>query len=182
MFISIGGIGLVLGAATLSNEPPGQVGLSVFGFAGALVPVAIVIAILRHGLYDIDKIITRTLGYAVVTGVMALVFIGVVLLLLGLLTWVAQGLIPSSQGRSIAVAISTLVVFGLFQPVRRHVQRAVDRRFDRARYDADQTVRAFTGRLRHDVDLAAVSREIVDTATLAVRPSSVTVWLRGSGR
>ena len=151
-------------------------------FVGALIPVAIGIAILRYRLYDIDRIISRTLGYAVVTGVLAIVFLGVVLLLGGLLTIVAQGLIPSSQGRSIAVAVSTLVVFGLFQPVRRRVQRAVDRRFDRARYDADQTVRAFTGRLRNDVDLAAVTKEIVDTATTAVRPTSVTVWLRGAER
>jgi hypothetical protein len=168
-------------SASLFDDPP-EIGLALFGFAGALVPVAIGIAILRHGLYDIDRIITRTLGYAVVTGVLALVFIGVVLLLLALLTWVAKGFIPSSQGRSIAVAISTLVVFGLFQPVRRRVQRAIDRRFDRVRYDADQMVRTFAGRLRNDIDLGAVSQEIIDTATTAVRPATVTVWLRGTGR
>ena len=179
--VTIGALAVAGLSALLFDDPP-ELGLALFGFAGALVPIAIGIAILRHGLYDIDRIISRTVGYAVVTGVLALVFTGVVLLLLGLLTWVTQGLIPSSQGRSIAVAISTLVVFALFQPVRRRVQGAVDRRFDRARYDADQMVRAFAGRLRNDVDLAAVSAEIVDTATNAVRPTSVTVWLRGAGR
>jgi hypothetical protein len=178
MFISIAGIGLGLAGAALSKEPPGEIGLAVFGFAGALVPVAIGIAILRHGLYDIDRIISRTLGYAVVTGLLAVVFVGVILLLGRVPAALAQGLIPDEQWTSIGVAISTLVAFALFQPVRRRVQRAVDRRYDRARYDADRTVRAFSSRLRYDVDLAAVSQEIVDTATTAVRPTSVTLWLR----
>ena len=94
----------------------------------------------------------------------------------------ANDAVPTDRGGTIAVAVSTLVVFVLFQPVRRVVQRAVDRRFDRARYDADQMVAAFAGRLRNDVDLQAVSLEIVTTATKAMRPASATVWLRGSGR
>ncbi len=106
-------------------------------------------------------------------------FTGVILLVGGLLTVLANGVVPSN---TIAVAISTLVVFALFQPVRRGVQRAVDRRFDRARYDAGRTVEAFTDRLRYDVDLAAVSQEIVVTATAAVRPTNAGVWLRRAGR
>jgi MFS family permease len=164
-------------SASLSDRPS-EIGLALFGFAGALIPVAIGIAILRHGLYDIDRIISRTLAYATVTAVLAVVFTGVILLVGGVLTALAQGVIPSDQGRTIAVAISTLVVFALFQPVRRGVQRALDRRFDRARYDAGRTVEAFTDRLRYDVDLAAVSQEIVVTATAAVRPASATIWLR----
>ncbi len=113
----------------------------------------------------------------VVMGVMTLV-----LLLGGALTSVTRGVIPVAQGETIAVVASTLVVFLLFQPVRRRVQRSVDRRFDRARFDAEVVVRAFASRLRDDVDLAAVSREVADTATNVVRPRSVSIWLRGARR
>ena len=167
--------------AALTDRPP-EAGLALFGFISALVPVAIGMAILRYRLYDLDRIISRTLAYATITGVLAFVFTAVILAVSGLLTAFAQGVVPSNQGRSVAVAVSTLVVFALFQPVRRSVQRAIDRRFDRARYDADKTVVAFTGRLRDDVDLAAVSQEIVSTATIAVRPTTATVWLRGKPR
>ena len=178
LLVSVGGIAAAVGGALLSNQAP-EAGLVVFGFAGALIPVAIGIAIFRYRLYDIDRIISRTLAYAVVTGVLAVIFAGVILLVAGLLTSFAQGLVPSADGQTIAVAISTLVVFALFQPVRRSVQRAVDRRFDRARYDALQTIAAFTGRLRNDIDLESVSNEITRTAVTAVRPASASVWLRG---
>ena len=178
LLVSVGGIAAAVGGAFLSNQAP-EAGLVVFGFAGALIPVAIGIAIFRYRLYDIDRIISRTLAYAVVTGVLAVIFAGVILLVAGLLTSFAQGLVPSADGQTIAVAVSTLVVFALFQPVRRSVQRAVDRRFDRARYDALQTIAAFTGRLRNDIDLESVSDEITRTAVTAVRPASASVWLRG---
>jgi hypothetical protein len=156
------------------------VGLALFGFVGALIPVAIGIAILRYRLYDIDSLISRTVVYASITGLLAAVFAGMTLLVSGLLTSLADDVVPSSQTRTIAVAVSTLVVFTLFRPLRRRVQRTVDRHFDRARYDADQTVRAFTGRLRRDIDLASVSQEIVQTAILAVHPTRAAIWLRGS--
>ena len=178
LLVSVGGIAAAVGGAFLSNQAP-EAGLVVFGFAGALIPVAIGIAIFRYRLYDIDRIISRTLAYAVVTGVLAVIFAGVILLVAGLLTSFAQGLVPSADGQTIAVAVSTLVVFALFQPVRRSVQRAVDRRFDRARYDALQTIAVFTGRLRNDIDLESVSNEITRTAVTAVRPASASVWLRG---
>ena len=145
-------------------------------------PIAIAVAILRYHLFEIDRLISRTLAYAAVTGILAIVFVGVILLMTQLFTELAQGAIPTNQGRTIAVAISTLVVFALFQPVRRRVQRAVDRRFDRAHYDSQRIVSAFADRLRNYDDLAAVSQEIVDTATTTVHPSSVTVWLRGAHR
>ena len=176
------GLGIVTWEGTIMNHADNSIGLTAYVFAGALVPLAIGIAILRYHLYDIDRVISRTVGYAVVTGVLAVVFAGVILLVGNLLTALAQGFVPAGRTQSIEVAISTLVVFALFQPVRRRVQRAVDRRFDRARYDADQTVRAFAGRLRNDIDLAAVSQEIVATATTAVRPANATVWLRAARR
>jgi hypothetical protein len=169
------GVSVAAGGAALTKEPPGEAGLAVFGFAGALMPVAIGIAILRHHLYDIDRVISRTLGYAVLTGVLAALFAGLILLLQGLLA-------PFTQGQTIAVAFSTLVVFALFQPVRRRVQLLVDRQFDRARYDADRTIESFAGRLQAHLDLAMVSQEIARTADATVRPATVSVWLRGSPR
>ncbi len=178
---AVGAFSVTAIATALTGEAP-EAGLVVFGFAGALVPVAIGIAILRYRLYDIDRIISRTLAYATITGVLAAVFTGVILVVGGLLTALAQGVVPSERDRTIAVAVSTLVVFALFQPVRRGVQRAVDRRFDRARYDADRTVDAFTARLRYDADLAAVSREIVVTRPSRSGPPARSSGCGGRGR
>lgn len=157
--------------ATLTPGPIGEAPLIAFALAGATVPLAIGIAILRYRLYDIDRIISRTIAYAAVTATIGAMFTALLLLLTGLMTAVAGG-------ETIAVAASTLVAFALFQPVRRRVQRTVDRRFDRSRYDADITVRTFGGRLRGDIDIRTVCAEIVDTASAAVRPASVAVWLR----
>jgi hypothetical protein len=176
------GLGIVSTEVVLLDRPDSTTGLIAFIFLGALVPVAIGIAILRHGLYDIDRIISRTLAYVTITGILAVVFVGVILLVTNVVRGIAQGVIPTSQGQTIAVAVSTLVVFALFQPIRGSVQRAIDHRFDREHYDSEQTVAAFAGRLRNDIDLAAVSHEIVATATTAVHPTQATVWLREAHR
>jgi hypothetical protein len=136
------------------------------------IPIAIAVAVLRYRLFDIDRIISRTLAYSAVTAILGAVFLGVIV---GL-QWV---LAPFTKEQTIGVAASTLAVFALFQPVLRRVRSAVDRRFDRARYDADLTVRTFAARLRGDIDLAAVSAEIVGTASAAVRPTAASIWLRG---
>ncbi len=139
------------------------------------VPMAVGIAVLRYRLYDIDRIVSRTISYVIVTGVLGAVFAIVVVGLQAILaTFTRNGGIP--------IAASTLVVVALLQPLRRRVQRAVDRRFDRARYDADQTVRTFASRLRGNLDLGAVSAEILGTATSAVRPTAASIWLRGNSR
>ena len=108
--------------------------------------MAIGIAILRYHLYDIDRIISRTVSWAVITAVLVAVFVGGVLGLQAALAGV-------TQAPTLAVAASTLAAFALFQPIRGRVQRAVDRRFDRARYDSQRTVDAFADRLRSNVDL-----------------------------
>ena len=120
------------------NGPVSGNSLTVYVFSGAVVPVAIGIAILRYRLYDIDRIISRTIAYGLVTAILAVVFVGVVVR--------ARRRVLSSfaQGQTIAVAGSTLAAFAIFQPVRRRVRRIVDRRFDRARYDAALTVEAMT--------------------------------------
>ncbi|HET9345635.1 MAG TPA: hypothetical protein VFO05_08035 [Candidatus Limnocylindrales bacterium] len=143
--------------------------------AAMLVPISIGIAVLRYRLYEIDRIISRTLGWAIVTGVLAVVFtVGVV----GL----QATLSGVTQGQTLAVAASTVLAFALFQPVRQRVQRIVDRRFDRARYDSDRTAAAFAERLRSEVDLGAVADDLTGSVDRALRPTSLALWLRGPVR
>ena len=137
-------------------------------------PFVIAIAILRYRLYEIDRIISRTLAYAVVTGILAVVYAGGVVVLSATLSRIAQG-------QTIAVAGSTLVVFALFQPVLRRVRRMVDRRFDRAAYDAEQTVAAFSERLRWETEMQRVTTDLTATADAAVAPTMLAIWLRGGG-
>ena len=118
----------------------------VLGIGLAALPVGIGVAILKYRLYEIDRIISRTLAYAIVTGLLVGVYAGLVLL--------ATRVLPFST--PVAVAASTLAAAALFSPLRRRVQHVVDRRFNRARYDAERTVAAFTGRLSEAVDLDAV--------------------------
>ena len=130
-------------------------------------PASMGVAILRYRLYDIDRIISRTLAYAVVTGLLIGVYAGLVLL--------ATGVLPLSS--PVAVAASTLVAAALFSPLRRRVQRIVDRRFNRARYDADAAVTAFAGRLQDAVDLDAVRADLLGSVAAALEPAHVSVWL-----
>ena len=141
--------------------------------AFTLPPIAIGIAVLRYRLYEIDRIISRTIGWAVVSTVLVITFAAAVVALQAILD-------RFTQGETLAVAGSTLVAFALFQPLRRHVQSIVDRRFDRARYDAQRTVDAFTEQLRDEVDLTRLRAALVTTAGDAVRPVGATVWLRGA--
>ncbi|MET1231693.1 MAG: hypothetical protein ABWY52_02435 [Candidatus Limnocylindrales bacterium] len=141
----------------------------ILGFAA--LPVAAAIAVLRYRLYEIDRIISRTVGYGIVTVTLAAVFVGGVL---GLQAILAQ----FTGGNTVAVAASTLVVAALFQPLRGRIQRVVDRRFDRTRYDGQRVADAFAVRLRDEVDLDRLRIALVTTADDAVRPDSASVWLR----
>ena len=132
------------------------------------------VAILRYRLYEIDRLVSRTIGWALVTGVLAVVFVALVVTLQAILA-------PVTKENTLAVAASTLIAFALFQPLRRRVQRAVDRRFDRARYDGQRTVDAFAGRLRTEVDLPTLREALAATADEAVRPSTAIVWLAKGG-
>jgi steroid 5-alpha reductase family enzyme len=137
------------------------------GGAVALVPVAIGIAVLRYRLYDIDRVISRTVAYAIVTGVLVGIYAGLVLLA----TQVFH------LHRPVAVATATLAAAALFSPVRRRVQRGVDRRFNRARYDADKTVAAFAIRLKDAVDLDTVQADLASAVQQALEPAHVSIWL-----
>jgi hypothetical protein len=138
----------------------------------AALPIAVGIGILKFRLYEIDRIISRTLSYTLVTGLVIGVYIGVVTL--------ATRVRPFSS--EVAVAGSTLVAAALFNPLRRRVQHRVDRRFNRARYDADLTVAAFAGRLQDATDPDAVRADLTGTVQRALEPASMSLWLSGPGR
>ncbi len=135
------------------------------------IPVACAVAVLKYRLYEIDKIISRTLAYAIVTGLLVGVYAGLVLLATQVLT------IKSP----VAVAGSTLAAAALFTPLRSRVQKAVDRRFNRARYDADQTVATFAARLMDAVDLDSVRDDLAGVVQQALEPAHVSVWVSRSG-
>jgi uncharacterized membrane protein len=154
-------------------------GTTAFGFLAvwslSLPPIAIGIAVLRYRLYEIDRIISRTISYGLVTAALVSVY-GVAVLLL------QTPLGAFTGGETVAVAASTLVAAALFQPLRRRIQAAVDRRFNRARYDAERTVASFAAALRDDVDPTHVRAALLGVVDSAIRPHTVAVWIRGEGR
>jgi hypothetical protein len=147
--------------------------LVIFALMG--IPTAAGMAILRYRLYDIDRIVSRTISYGVVTALLVAVFLLVNLALQDMLTSV----MPTS---SVAVAASTLLVAAIFTPVRSRVQRTVDRRFDRARFDAERTTVAFSERLRDEMDIATVTADLDRTIRSALKPATLGLWLRRSSQ
>jgi hypothetical protein len=133
--------------------------------------VCIGVAILRYRLYEIDRIISRTLAYTIVTGLLIGVYAGLVLLATRVL----------SVNSPVAVAAATLAAAALFTPLRRRVQKMVDRRFNRARYDSDTTVAAFAARLQDAADLSWVRDDLTATVHQALEPAHVSVWISRPG-
>ena len=159
-------------SAAIGNGPGiGQLVSTISVFGLVAVPVCIGVAILRYRLYDIDRIISRTLAYAIVTGLLVGVYAGLVLL--------TTRVLPLSS--SVAVAGATLAAAALFNPLRRRVQALVDRRFNRARYDADQTITAFAARLTGAVDLGTVQADLIGAVHQALEPVYVSVWISRRG-
>jgi len=157
------------GSSSSSGNGPTLLGV-IEGLAWigvAALPVSIGVGILKYRLYEIDRIISRTLAYAIVTGLLVGVYAGLVLLATQVLKF---------HG-TVAVAGATLMAAALFNPVRRRVQHAVDRRFNRARYDAERMVTAFAARLQDTVDPDAVRSDLVGVVHTALEPTHLSVWL-----
>jgi hypothetical protein len=141
-----------------------EAGIAI-GFSA--LPLAIGVGILRYRLYDIDRIVSRTVSYGIVTALLAGAYAGLVLL-------ATRELRFSSE---VAVAVSTLAAAAAFNPVRRRVQHAVDRRFNRARYDSDLIVAAFAARLQDGIDIEAVRADLGGTVQQALEPEHLSVWM-----
>jgi hypothetical protein len=167
------GVGLVASLEILSHLGVPAAVIDLITALGWLAfPACLGVGILKYRLFDIDRLISRTLAYALLTGLLVGIYAGLVLLATQVLqfssTW--------------AVAASTLTAAALFTPLRRRVQRAVDRRFNRARYDADRMVDAFAARLQDAVDLDTVRADLDTVVRAALEPAQVSVWISGSAR
>jgi hypothetical protein len=172
--VTIASTAVIAVGSTLDTHPSplAQTLGNVANVGIAALPVCVGVAIMKYRLYDIDRIISRTLAYAIVTGLLIGVYAGLVLLATHILAFAS----------AVSVAAATLAAAALFNPLRRRVQRAVDRRFNRARYDADRTVAAFAARLQDAVDLDTVQGDLLTAVHGALEPASACVWLAGSER
>jgi serine phosphatase RsbU (regulator of sigma subunit) len=141
-------------------------------FAG--IPVAVGVAVLRYRLYDIDLIINRTLVYGMLTGILAFVYLGSVVLLQD----VFNALTGQEEQRQLAIVVSTLAIAALFIPLRRRIQAFIDKRFYRSKYDARKTLEAFSAKLRDEIDLDALSEALVAVVRETMQPTRVSLWLR----
>lgn len=159
--VTLAGLFLMLSGA--ADSVPHVVSLMMIAL-----PASLGVAILRHRLYEIDRLVSRTLTYAIVTGLLVAAYLGVV-------TLTTRALPLSSP---VGVAASTLVAAALFNPLRTRVQRLVDRRFNRARYDADATLAAFAAHLRDEVDLGSVESSLIEAVTGSLEPTHASLWIR----
>jgi hypothetical protein len=168
VLVGLGAVGVLFGLAVGGSAAGTLFGLAV-GCWLVVPPVATGAAVLRYRLYDLDRIVSRTLAYGLLT---LLLGGGYALVVLGL------GQLLGRDSSSLLVAAATLAVAAAFQPARRRVQRLVDRRFNRRRYDAARTVDAFAARLREQVDLDALSAELLAVVDQTMQPTMASLWLR----
>ena len=173
------GLGFVLPMAVLLTsfylfpafDPRRQAIIVVGNVALLVLPLCLAIGILRYRLFDIDVILRRTTSYAIITGLLALVYFGSIVVLQQLLS-------PFISDATPAVVLSTLLIAALFLPVRRRVQDWIDRRFNRTRYNAEKTLAAFAATARDETDLDALLAELVRVIQVTMEPEEVSVWLR----
>jgi Zn-dependent protease with chaperone function len=170
--VSVIGYGLLIFPALAEPSSLYPLVLNVVsGFLLLLIPLSFGFAMLRYQLWDIDIIINRTLVYGALTVILTAVYVGLVIGLQALL----RGII--SQDSGVAIVISTLAIYWLFQPLRRRIQRIVDRRFYRSKYDAAKTVAAFSATLRQEVDLDQLREQLLAVVQETMQPSHVSLWL-----
>jgi hypothetical protein len=169
-WLAAGAVSLVLCFAidTATGGSSGLLGGVLFSLGLASLPLAMGVGILRYRLYEIDRLISRTLSYAILTALLVGTFIGLIAL-------TTNTLALSSR---VGVAASTLAAAALFNPLRKRIQHLVDRRFNRARYDAEATVAAFTARLRDAVEIDAIRADLLDVVNRAVQPTHASIWIR----
>jgi hypothetical protein len=167
-------VGLIIGVFIIPlalREAPGwgtqPVVTVVTTLATSALPLCIGVAVLKYRLYELNRIISRVVSYTLITAVLGGAFFGLILL--------ATHVLPFRT--PVAVAAATLVIAALFNPLRVRVQRMVDRRFNRSRYDAEAVVAAFTAGLRHTVDLDTVRRDLLSVTEIAFQPAHVSMWL-----
>ena len=166
VFVSFWGISEILGEPALAATGA--------GFVLPLITVAVAVAILRHRLYDIDVLINRTLVYVSLSALLAALYLGVVFLL-------QRALAPFTADSNVAVAMSTLAVAAMFRPLRSRVQRFIDRRFYRQKYNAAATLGQFSGALRHETDLDALSDQVLAVVSETLQPRHAGLWLKTRG-
>jgi len=152
----------------MADELIAEVFLSVAQAAVAGMVIAIAFSIFKYRLYDIDIIINRTLVYSVLTGSLALIYFASVALL--------QGILPAES--PIAIVLSTLAIAALFSPLRRRIQNTIDKRFYRRKYDAQQTLAAFSAQMRDEVELEQLSEALLSVADETMQPTHVSLWLK----
>jgi hypothetical protein len=168
---------LILSAASpllpVVNDPflLGEVWTIVLSLASLAIPITVGVAILRYQLLDFDKLINKALVYGLLSGILGAVFVGVVI---GIQ---AVAHTTTGQGSPIALVASTLVIAGLVQPLRSRIQKAIDRRFYRRKYDAEKTLTAFGATLRQEVSLSELQLRLVGVVEETIRPTHVSLWL-----
>jgi len=167
----------LLGAGTATFDPNDQRGFdlleTLLAISFALVPFSVGVAILRYRLYDIDRVISRTLAYGALSAVLVGGYLLAVLAL--------QSILPVPDESPLIVAASTLGVVAAFGPLRTHVQSVVDRRFNRSRYDAQRTIDEFGDRLRAEVKIDGLSHDLVEVVDRTMHPAHTSLWLRPMG-
>jgi hypothetical protein len=160
------------------SDPRRDAIVIVGNLAFLFLPLCLAIGILRYRLFDIDVIIRRTTSYAIITALLALVYFGSIVVLQRILT-------PLTGDSDVAVVLSTLLIAILFFPIRHRVQEAIDRRFNRTRYNAEKTLEAFAATVRNETDLDALTTELLRVIQDTIEPEQVTIWLKpttGDGR
>jgi hypothetical protein len=165
---------LIVGSIFILNDPNSPIYALIFDLAIMLLPLSIGISILRNQLYDIDRLINRTLVYGSLSVLLALIYFGCVVLLQNLV----NGLTGQVGQSPILIVGSTLAIAALFQPLRRRIQRIIDRRFYRRKCDTALTLAAFSATLRNEVDLSELSEHLVTVVQETMQPMQVSLWLR----